>query len=58
MASRKLKVNDVFVESFPNKDKNPEYAHDGYSVVTIRFSRKLSALEVSGVKAVLEGEIR
>jgi hypothetical protein len=53
MASRKLKVVKVSVIDAHNGDKkNP------YSVVTIQFSRKLTSLEVSGVKAVLDGEIK
>jgi hypothetical protein len=50
MGTRKLRVESVDVtvaQSDPNK-----------SLVKILFSRKLTALEVSGVKAVLEGQVK
>jgi hypothetical protein len=50
MASRRLRVESVDVvvaQSDPNK-----------SLVKILFSRKLTSLEVSGIKAVLEGTIK
>lgn len=47
MSSRKLRVEAIDVGVQENK-----------SVVTIVFSRKLTQLEVSGVRAVLEGEIK
>lgn len=63
MATRKLRVEEVKVET-------KAYFRDGIgeepkrvrlgerSTVTIEFNRKLTALEVSGVCAVLEGEIK
>jgi hypothetical protein len=50
MSSRRLKVESVQVE---DSGQNPVK-----SIVKIVFSRKLTALEVSGVKAVLDGEIK
>jgi hypothetical protein len=51
MASRKLKVESVNVR--PAKVRGQDV-----SEVLIVFSRKLTPLEVSGVRAVLEGEIK
>lgn len=53
MSSRKLRVTKVAVtDAHSGNPKQP------YSVVTIHFSRKLTQLEVSGVKAVMEGELK
>jgi hypothetical protein len=53
--SRKRKlIVDVMVENFPNESKDPKYSESGYTMVSIRFSRKLNRLEVSGVRAALE----
>lgn len=51
MASRKLRVVNVEVQNVAS-DKGE------YTTIAIVFSRKLTALEVSGIKAVLDGEIR
>lgn len=53
MASRRLRVESVDVTHAHGGDESKPY-----SVVTIRFSRKLTPLEVSGVTAVLEGTIK
>jgi len=49
MSSRKLRVESVDVQDNIDGKK---------SIVVITFSRKLTQLEVSGVKAVLDGEIK
>lgn len=50
MASRKLKC-EVMYENI--KNQSPPY-----TIVTLKFNRLLSDLELSGVKAVMNGEIR
>jgi hypothetical protein len=55
MAQRKLKVLDTIVSECNVKiDEKPCTV----TRVAIVFSRKLSALEISGVRAVLDGEIK
>lgn len=54
MATRKLRVTTVDVDNgYLHDGKGPEVTR-----VSIVFNRKLTALEVSGVKAVLDGEIK
>jgi hypothetical protein len=54
MSSRKLRVLRVNVlnDTMNDESKTP------VTTVAITFNRKLTALEVSGVKAVLDGEIK
>lgn len=51
MASRKLKVTNVTVRNMTESGKADR------TMIEIEFNRKLSPLEISGVKAVLQGEI-
>lgn len=53
MASRRLRVQSVAVKTVKFEESN-----DDVSLVEIVFSRKLTSLEVSGIKAVLEGTIK
>lgn len=55
MSSRKLKVLSVGVAEY---ELTQEQGGGIATSVVIGFSRKLTSLEVSGVKAVLEGEIK
>jgi hypothetical protein len=52
MSSRKLRVLKVVVLDATDEDKTP------VTTVAITFSRKLTALEVSGVEAVMSGQIK
>ena len=54
MAQRKLKVLDVITKEVTVKIDNVDTR---VTEVDIVFNRKLSSLEISGVKAVLAGEI-
>lgn len=58
MATRKLKVERVDVSEVTHKSKGGATADHPVTQVTITFSRKLTSLEVSGVRAVLDGEIK
>jgi hypothetical protein len=53
MSNRKLRVLNVAVRTVKFEENN-----DDVSLVEIVFSRKLTALEVSGVEAVLVGQIK
>jgi hypothetical protein len=59
MSSRKLKVESLLVT---NTILKPIGGGTGSGVevsqVVITFSRKLTALEVSGVKAVMDGQLK
>lgn len=55
MASRKLKVLTIGVAEY---ELTKEQGGGIATSVVIGFSRKLTSLEVSGVKAVLDGEIK
>jgi hypothetical protein len=59
MASRKLKVESVAVGTTTLK---PSGGGTGSGVevsqLTITFSRKLTQLEVSGVRAVMDGQLK
>lgn len=52
MGTRKLKVESVTVRNMTGNGKPDR------TMVEIEFSRKLTALEVSGVEAVLVGQIK
>jgi len=53
MSSRRLKVESIRVADSSRSDGKGDH-----SILTIVFSRKLTSLEVSGIKAVLDGEIK
>lgn len=53
MASRKLSC-EVMYENI----KERENSGKEYTLVTLKFNRKLTSLELSGVKAVMNGEIK
>lgn len=59
MSSRRLKVELVDIENCtiePEQDSGlrPQV----HTILHIEFSRKLTQLEVSGVRAILDGEIK
>jgi hypothetical protein len=58
MSSRKLRVTDVKVETVGPIVVGGQRTGVDVTQVIITFSRKLTALEVSGVKAVMEGELK
>lgn len=58
MSSRKLRVTNVKVETIGPIAVGGKPVGGDMTQLTIMFSRKLTSLEVSGIKAVLDGEIK
>jgi len=52
MPSRKLTC-EVMHETIKGRDNSPEY-----TLVTLKFSRKLTPLELSGINGIMNGTIK
>lgn len=53
MSSRKLQCEVMYENLHDRENNNKEF-----TLVTLKFNRKLTSLELSGVKAVMSGDIK